>query len=67
MLGDATPLSEDVDLAQLAQRWEIAGGAIANVVRFAAIHALQQGRAAIRAADLAEGVIKELRKEGRTA
>lgn len=67
MLGDTTPLSADVDLAQLAQRWEIAGGAIANVVRFAAIHALQQGRAAIRAADLAEGVIKELRKEGRTA
>jgi len=67
MLGRDTRLAGDVDLPQLAQRYELAGGAIANVVRFGAISAMQQGRAEIQSADLVEGVIKELRKEGRTA
>ncbi len=58
---------DDVDLKALAQRYELSGGAIANVVRFGAISALEQGRPAIQAADLVEGVIKELRKEGRSA
>jgi hypothetical protein len=60
-------LAGDVDLKALAQRYELSGGAIANVVRFGAISALQQGRDLIQSADLVQGVIKELRKEGRTA
>ncbi|WP_457355383.1 ATP-binding protein [Roseateles sp. P5_D6] len=59
-------LAADVDLAELAERHELAGGAIANVVRFGAIHAIQAGRERIGAADLHKGVAKELRKEGRT-
>ena len=67
MLRHRARLAEDVDLKALAQRYELSGGAIANVVRFGAISALQQGRDAIQSADLVQGVIKELRKEGRTA
>lgn len=59
-------LDDDVDLAELAERHELAGGAIANVVRFGAIHALQAGRERMGATDLRKGIAKELRKEGRT-
>lgn len=67
MLRDGARLAPDVDLARLAERHELSGGAIANVVRFAAIHALQQQRSCMSADDLLQGVVKELRKEGRTA
>jgi len=59
-------LAEDVSLERLAERFELSGGAIANVVRFAAINAVRAGRSTINAADLNQGVVKELRKEGRT-
>ena len=60
-------LGDDVDLQGLAERHELSGGAIANVVRFGALGALQAGREHIEMADLRRGVAKELRKEGRTA
>ena len=44
----------------------MSGGAIANVVRAAAIAALQGGRQTLKASDLLLGIGKELRKEGRT-
>ena len=65
MVGATGRLAADVDLAWLAREHELAGGAIANVVRFAALGALQAGRTAIEAADLRRGIAKELRKEGR--
>jgi hypothetical protein len=55
-----------VDFEALAAEHELSGGAIANVVRYGAIHALQAGQDAISMADLRKGVGKELRKEGRT-
>jgi AAA+ superfamily predicted ATPase len=67
ILRDPGRLAADIGLRELADRYEISGGAIANVVRFAAINALSAGRATIRASDLTEGVAKELRKEGRSA
>ena len=59
-------ITEDVDLAQLAERYQVSGGAICNIVRFAAINAMRTGREALNSADLSLGAIKELRKEGRT-
>ena len=67
MLRHAPRLADDVDIKALAQKYELSGGALANVVRFGAISALQRGHEAIQSADLVQGVIKELRKEGRTA
>ena len=60
-------LGPDVNLVQLAENHELSGGAIANVVRFGAISALQMNRSLISASDLHKGIVKELRKEGRTA
>ncbi len=59
-------LDSDVDLAKLADEYELSGGAITNVVRYGAINALQLNRDSIRNSDLVEGIRKELRKEGRT-
>ena len=66
MFGGGERLSADVNLAALAHEHELAGGAIANVVRFGALSALQAGRDRIASADLRKGIAKELRKEGRT-
>ncbi|ALP53846.1 AAA family ATPase [Candidatus Tenderia electrophaga] len=59
-------LDEGVDLHGLAERYELTGGAITNVVRYGAISALQGQRNTITSEDLVNGVVKELRKEGKT-
>jgi len=66
MVGSGCRLDDDVDLARLAEAYELSGGAITNVVRYGAINALHSGRDSIRMQDLVEGIRKELRKEGRT-
>lgn len=62
----AEHLDADVDLAGLAERHELSGGAIANVIRHAALKALRDGRSRLRGAELRAGLARELRKEGRT-
>jgi ATP-dependent 26S proteasome regulatory subunit len=49
----------------LAENHELAGGAITNVVRYAAICATREGRSAVSQRDLLNGITKELIKEGR--
>jgi len=66
MLRGTRRLADDVNIALLAEDHELSGGAIANVVRYGAISALQCGRQKIHSADLLKGITKELRKEGRT-
>ncbi|MGE4561073.1 MAG: ATP-binding protein, partial [Desulfobulbus sp.] len=59
-------LDEDVAPRDLAERFELSGGAIVNVVRYAALKALQNGTPMIRQADLLKGITRELKKEGKT-
>jgi hypothetical protein len=66
LLPDASRLGGDVDLPALAAAHALSGGAIANVVRHAAVCAHRAGRAHIVGHDLRRGVARELRKEGRT-
>lgn len=66
VLRDRERLAGDVCLPLVAERFEMSGGAIGNVVRSAAISALGAGRDQITAADLNQGFVRELRKEGRT-
>jgi hypothetical protein len=65
-LNGRTGKTDDVDLALLASKYQLTGGAIINVVRYAAISALQMKRNSINQDDLIKGVTKELRKEGKT-
>jgi len=66
MLGNTARIGPDVDLMQVAERHELAGGAIANVLRYAALQAVRGGRDALNAQDLRLALAKELRKEGKT-
>lgn len=53
-------------LLSIAEKYEISGGAIANVIRYAAISAVQAGESVIAFSELVSGIAKELRKEGKT-
>jgi len=61
-----TRLSTDVDMIRIAEKFELAGGSIINVVKYASLMALHRNENIIRQADLLEGIKKELRKEGKT-
>jgi AAA+ superfamily predicted ATPase len=60
----AAPLAQDVDLAFLASRFEIAGGGIRNVALAAAFLAAEDGTA-ITMAHLARAMAREMQKLGR--
>ena len=59
-------VASDVRLDDIAERYELSGGSIANVIRHAALSAVRQGREQVRASELRTGLAKELRKEGKT-
>ena len=59
-------LAPDIDLHKIAAQHELSGGAILNVIRYAALCALENG-GAISAVDVQEGISRELGKEGRSA
>jgi SpoVK/Ycf46/Vps4 family AAA+-type ATPase len=59
-------VANDVDLEEIAQSYELSGGAITNAVRYGAVSALQQDRDRMGHDDLVEGIRNELRREGRT-
>lgn len=66
ILNGKARLAKNVKLKKLAEDYELSGGAIINVVRYGAIRALQRNRQMISSDDLIQGIIKELRKEGKT-
>ena len=67
MLRDNNLLDTEVDLGQLSEKYEIAGGAIINAVRYAAIRAMRRGiEGVLMQEDLIQGIGRELTKEGRT-
>lgn len=65
IIGKQCPVDDDVDLDDFAKRYELSGGSIVNVVRYAAIKAVQQGLASIRGVDLKEGIRRESGKTGK--
>jgi hypothetical protein len=58
-------LAEDVNLQRLAQEYELSGGSIINVLRYACLQAVVRNPQVIEAQDLFYGVKKELHKDGR--
>jgi SpoVK/Ycf46/Vps4 family AAA+-type ATPase len=58
-------LDEEVDLGRLARDHEISGGSIVNILRYAGIQAAKSGTGKAGLRDLAEGLRRESRKEGR--
>ncbi|MEG3437607.1 ATP-binding protein [Pannus brasiliensis CCIBt3594] len=58
-------LEETVDLARIAEKYELSGGTIVNVVRYASLKALSRQESLILLDDLEEGIRRELLKEGK--
>lgn len=59
-------LSEKIDLSKIADKYELSGGTIMNVVRYSSLKALSRQENIIRLEDLEEAIRREFLKEGRT-
>ncbi|MBC3917270.1 ATP-binding protein [Undibacterium sp. CY18W] len=66
LFSQADSLGPDVDFKRLAEKYELSGGALLNVARYAAIRAVRMQRQAIVQDDLIAGIGKELMKDGKT-
>ena len=61
-----TKLADDVNLQEIAEKYEIAGGAIINILRYCSLAALRRGGNIIEKQDIVRGIRREYRKEGKT-
>lgn len=59
-------LEPGVDLKKIADKYELNGAAILNIVHYAALQAISKDDKYIRIADIIEAMRKEYRKEERT-
>lgn len=59
------PLDTPLNLKELATKYELTGGSIINVLRFAALQAIEKNRTLLMS-DMIEGIERELSKEGRS-
>lgn len=59
-------LQGDVDLPKIAKDYELAGGAIINVLRYCALAAVRRGSKQVGSEDILEGIRREFRKDNRT-
>lgn len=59
-------LEDDVDLSYFAEKYALAGGALTNVARYAALSATQEKRMQISNDDITKALANELHKEGKT-
>jgi AAA+ superfamily predicted ATPase len=58
-------LEPGIDLPQIAMRYELSGGMIMNVIRYASLQAIARGERVLRHQDLLDGVRREYAKESR--
>ena len=58
-------LEEKLDLHEIAAKYELSGGSIMNVVRYATLMSLKKESETIYADDVFEGIRKEFQKEGK--
>ena len=58
-------LADDIDLPEIAERYELCGGAILNAVRWVSLQALDDGSSTVTRASLLRAIERELDKEGR--
>ena len=59
-------LEEKIDLGRLADKYDLSGGIIMNVVRYSSLKALSRNENRISLEDIEEGIRREFLKEGRT-
>jgi hypothetical protein len=60
-----TSFASDVDMEKIARQYEMTGGMIINVVRYATLKSLQKNSLEITLQDIEDGIKKESYKEGK--
>jgi len=63
--SEQSRLEPAVDLLRLADEFEVSGGAIVNVLRYASLMALRRRADTIRLHDITHGIRREFRKDGK--
>lgn len=66
LFAGSANIAPNIDFAEIAERYELAGGALLNVARYAAIRAVRYERQLITQDDLLAGIGRELMKDGKT-
>lgn len=61
----ASSLEEGIDLYEIADKFELSGGAIMNIVRYASLRAISRASLTITKSELMEGIRREFRKDGK--
>lgn len=61
----ACELAEDVNLPEIADKYEVAGGQIINVLRQCALTAIQRGARTVNQADIIASIRQEFRKDNK--
>jgi len=64
--SEETKLEDSINLNQIANKYELAGGSIMNIIRYVSLAAIQNGDNIILLKDIQEGIAREFRKEGKT-
>jgi hypothetical protein len=64
-LPPSATLEPGVDLTHIATRYELSGGTIMNVIRYASLQAISRGERVLRQQDLLDGIRREYAKENR--
>ncbi|RAW01585.1 ATP-binding protein [Pseudochryseolinea flava] len=59
-------LDKSISLEHFSDKYELSGGAIMNVIRYASLKALEQQKYTIQLKDMVNGIAREFSKEGRT-
>ncbi|SMO48728.1 ATPase family associated with various cellular activities (AAA) [Gracilimonas mengyeensis] len=66
LLSNGVPVAPEIDIDQIAEKHEIAGGTIINVLRYSALQALKKEHSQIEEEDLLKGIRREHNKKGKT-
>ncbi len=64
-ISQKATLEEGINFSYLANKYELSGGSIMNIIRYASLNAIKAGDNVIRQKDLLDGIIREFRKEGK--
>ena len=65
-LFDSFDMEEKIDFTDLADKYELSGGAMINVLRFCALNAARRNEKKIERKDILKGIQREYRKSNKT-
>jgi len=63
---EGIPVHAEVEWEEIADAYELAGGAIINILRYCSLNMLRHRRDSVRKSDIMQGIRREMAKEGKT-